>query len=217
MFNLILKDILIQKKNILYMFLYIAIAFAVMDGLGSTSLYILITTTIAFQLSYGAFAIDEKTKGDRIIASLPVSRRDIVLSKYLSMIVFAAGSVAVMSAVGIIGNMFNMKFIRLNYITFSEVKAILFICIFLSSINYPLNFILGYTKAKVLSFIIYFTFFSLAIFLFDNINEEPVKSIIKFFTNGYSGSFQIIGFLVLIVIFLASYFISLNSYEKKEL
>lgn len=217
MFSLIFKDIIIQKKTVSYMLLYIVVVIVFMDGLSSDALYVLITVTIAFAVSSGAFAIDEKYRSEMVMASLPITRSELVQSRYLSVFVYAAASILVMTLVGIMINICNIHFIKLNYITLLDVKRILAACVLITSINYPMYFKYGYNKAKIANFLIYFMFFTAVITISENSSEGKIDSYLSFMSNLSNGSFQIIGGLALVLIFTVSYFISINCYEKKEL
>ena len=85
MLNLIIKDIIIQKKTFLYVFLYsifISFTFSTLkpSGLGLYVLCPIITTY--FIITY-ALTYDDKNKSEIVLNSLPLRRDDIVISKYL--------------------------------------------------------------------------------------------------------------------------------------
>jgi ABC-type transport system involved in multi-copper enzyme maturation permease subunit len=217
MINLIFKDIVVQKKTVMYMLLYIVFAIFFMSGVGSDALYILITVTIAFTVSSGAFAIDEKYGSEKVMASLPVTRNQMVQARYLSVFIYAAASILIMSAIGAASGLLNIKFISLNYINLSVIKRILISCVLVTSISYPVYFKFGYTKARIASFIIFFGFFSAVVTIAENVNDGEVSSFTNFINSISSGNYQLVGGLILLLIFVVSYFISINCYENKEL
>lgn len=94
MYNLILKDILIQKKIILLSFAYIVFFAIAMQGAGMV-MYPTALTAITYMLVLTSCAYDEKNKADVMLNSLPLKRANIVLAKYLSIIVYIViGTVA---------------------------------------------------------------------------------------------------------------------------
>jgi len=215
MLNLILKDILIQKKYFYFVLGYIAISLVTMSD--SSALYYLVSVTIAFLFSISSFAYEEKNKCDMVINSLPVTRREVILSKYISIILFSLISVAIMSILGIIVNAFHISYIKLGSITLSEIKSIIFTCVILSSVMFPIYFKFGYTKGRLVTFIIYFIFFGLASTITSSMDEEPIKSIVSAVTGANRGTYQILGFIVLIGIYAVSLILSMGLYEKKDL
>lgn len=217
MVNLIFKDILIQKKTVMYMLLYIVFAIFFMQGVGSNALYVLITVTIAFTVSSGAFAIDEKYGSEKVMASLPITRNQMVQARYLSVFVYAAASILIMASIGAVANLLNIQFIKLNYITPSVIKKILVSCVLVTSISYPVYFKFGYTKARIASFIIFFAFFTSVVTVAENVSDGEASSFLSFINGLSSGSLQLVGGLVLLLVFVVSYFISINCYESKEL
>jgi len=92
MLNLIIKDMIIQKKTFLYVLLYsvfISFAFSSLKPIG-VGLYVLNPVITTYFLITYALIYDDKNKSEIILNSLPLSRVDIVISKYISIFVFAA-------------------------------------------------------------------------------------------------------------------------------
>jgi hypothetical protein len=94
MFNLLIKDLLIQKKSLWYLLFYILILLLVftstsMDGDIAVVLYATCTCFIGYLLIAGACSYDEQNRSEVFLNSLPITRKDIVLSKYLSIFVYA--------------------------------------------------------------------------------------------------------------------------------
>jgi ABC-2 type transport system permease protein len=93
MFNLLIKDLLIQKKSLWYLLFYILILLLVftstsMDGDIAVVLYATCTCFIGYLLIAGACSYDEQNRSEVFLNSLPITRKDIVLSKYLSIFVY---------------------------------------------------------------------------------------------------------------------------------
>lgn len=216
MHKLIMKDVLVQKRVFPYLLLYIPFALLTMRKLNSSSLYVIISLTIAYMLASNSFALEEVSQSGRVILSLPVSRKEVVMSKYISIFVYIAAAIIVMSAVGGVLNTFAADSVRLKYITITEIKSIIVSCTIICCIIFPLQFKLGYAKARIASIIVYIMLFSVVPILMDKLNNLSMENIIgmsnllKSVTEGW------IGIALLGVIWLASYFISLNFYENRE-
>ncbi|MCG9969458.1 ABC-2 transporter permease [Pelotomaculum terephthalicicum JT] len=86
MLNLILKDILIQKRTIIFALLYgVFIFFAFSKPPFSQCIYSMGAMGISYILILTALQADFKNNTMVILNSLPVRRSEIVASKYLSM------------------------------------------------------------------------------------------------------------------------------------
>ena len=87
MLNLILKDLLIQKKTLGFLGLYIIIFSIAFQSVGSGA-FTGIVIAVTYQLVVTASSLEEKAGSDIILNSLPISRRKIVAAKYLSVILY---------------------------------------------------------------------------------------------------------------------------------
>ncbi|MFW5438052.1 ABC-2 transporter permease, partial [Paenibacillus apiarius] len=84
MFNLILKDILIQKKIIIFY-----IATIILYLLVDTSL-VLIGFIYSVVFIMNAYSYDEKDNANILLNSLPYTRKEIVCSKYIGALIFTS-------------------------------------------------------------------------------------------------------------------------------
>ena len=83
MINLILKDVLIQKKLILF---YIATIIIYLWAGVPSLLFLGFLYSVIFILN--AFAYDEKDNANILLISLPYTRKEIVSSKYIGSLIF---------------------------------------------------------------------------------------------------------------------------------
>jgi ABC-2 type transport system permease protein len=79
MLNLILKDLLIQKKTLGFLGLYIIIFSIAFQSVGSGA-FTGIVIAVTYQLVVTASSLEEKAGSDIILNSLPISRGKIVAS-----------------------------------------------------------------------------------------------------------------------------------------
>ncbi|AYO31493.1 ABC-2 transporter permease [Biomaibacter acetigenes] len=103
MFNLVLKDFLIQKKTFLIAFVYSVFFFIVFRGnVFKDFVYIMGSVAIGYIYIMYTVNLDEKNKSYLIINSLPVTRRQVVMSRYLFYIAVIFIGILIMSLVGMI-------------------------------------------------------------------------------------------------------------------
>jgi ABC-2 type transport system permease protein len=157
MLNLILKDILIQKKSVLFAFGYcffLIFAFQSLEDMGFVSA----TIVVVYILILSAFAYEDKNKTEVMLNSLPISRRDIILSKYLSVFVFTGlGLIAYMAAATVV-KLINLP-LYVSSISLPGIIGLLIAVTFMASIYFPVIFKFGYIKSKLFNVVIFLFFF----------------------------------------------------------
>jgi hypothetical protein len=208
MYHLIKKDFLMQKRH-LKLSLLVALFFAaVLASLGPLGLSLSIFV-ISYMLVLGASAQEDKTHGDMLLASLPIKKTTIVLSKYVSVYVFAAYAILV--------NLGFMWLIRLLHLPIQVLPfaldglywALVAVTLF-SSISFPLIFKWGYLKAKMANFILMFAFVLGGTTLLDRLSQSS-------FLNDRTEAEWLVGSVILLIILLVlSCMLSITFYKKRE-
>ena len=151
-------------------------------------------------------AYDENCKWDRYALSMPISRKMIVLSKYVFGIVLILISMAIVAP---------LSMMVVTYTREMELKAAMIIILVVNgiailflSILLPLLFKFGVEKGRLLMFVIFFIPLAF-VYIYKKINLGlPSKE-----------TFELLGYLspvFLIIIVLISMVISIRIYEKKE-
>ncbi|HEY8362484.1 MAG TPA: ABC-2 transporter permease [Tissierellaceae bacterium] len=165
-------------------------------------------------LSYGyiliniPFKYDVKDKSHLLIQSMPVRKRDIVISKYIfaiiSYCIALAFSLLIFTALDLlnIGDSINLSF--------NDIKETFLAYILISSINLPTQFRLPPKLANIVNVFIYVFITNLFVFIPNS------TTIANFLTNTIANN----DFLVLIVsmiIYLVSMIISIYLYKTRDL
>lgn len=91
MFNLIRRDAIIQKRQLL-LFIPIIVFFIVMN-----SHPVLIFLVASIFIPFNAYAYDEKAETNILLNSLPYTRKEIIGSRYISAIVYMVLSIGLVS------------------------------------------------------------------------------------------------------------------------
>ncbi|GAA0747168.1 ABC-2 transporter permease [Clostridium oceanicum] len=211
MLSLIKKDMIITKyymKPIVGYFLVLLI-FTVFKGNKtdfSNIYYINLTASIFMPLTYD-FYYGEKVKDDYIFNSLPVTKKEIVISKYISVIIHTA----------IYGIITYILFYTTNLFTYAKfskglslyfILDLLMIILFFYSIEIPI-----YIKFKnrIIRFIIFFSYF-----MFIDVVKANLKTYL-IYRFSLEKSVYFILFFAVISIFLLSILISIKIYENKDI
>lgn len=217
MYHLIKKDILMQKKAIKLSVLLIIFFTFTLSNIGPAGLTIGVLA-ITYQLVLGASALEDKNNSDIILISLPIKRTTIVLSKYVSIYIYAAYAILGFYLVYLIINLLNLRLdIPFNFT--GLIGAIIAVTLF-CSISFPLIFKYGFIKAKMANLIIFFVFVfggtGLVSYLSENNKLMLSQNIMTFLSNGSDIVILIISMVPLLLILICSYFISLTFYRKRE-
>lgn len=218
MLKLILKDFLIQKNFFIkYVLLFAIISiFATIDLEYKNASLIVGSVSIAYILITTAFAIDDKSKGQVIINSLPISKVEIVISKYISIFIFSIVGMITMILVSIPFKLLNSSILN-NSLHLYDIKIIIIYTVVFFSINYPIYFKIGYVNASKFNIFMYLGGFFASYIFVKNSNIQPLKSIIYFLKNTNEIILNIIIILLLSIICISSIILSIKFYIKRDL
>ncbi|MBV4431168.1 ABC-2 transporter permease [Clostridium tyrobutyricum] len=214
MANLILKDILIQKKSFITGIICSLPILLNFRNLGA-SIYTFLPILITFVFITNAILYDEKA--EILLNSLPIKRIHIVSAKYISIFLFTLiGIITMFLLVNII------KFLGTTNLPISMNIENIFISFVLSlilnCINFPLYFKYGYLKARFIPLILIFGVFFLLSSL-DGILHKYINY--EFIVINLNNMPQIIlnSIIILIcfIVFIISFSLSCNIYKNKDL
>lgn len=199
MFNLIWRDVIMQKKLLLTFIPFIAF-FIFMDSHPA-----LIFLVASIFIPFNAYAYDEKAETNILLNSLPYTRKEIIASRYLGALVYMILSIAVTSLALMVSN----KTFSLTDIAISVGLFILFV-----SLTLPMFYIFkpGYiTMAIMISFILLAGIGpSIVIFL-----AEHLTAITDFIIHLSITTIYIAATVVILLVFLLSWGITTAIYQRK--
>ncbi|HIH2831766.1 TPA: ABC-2 transporter permease [Clostridioides difficile] len=209
--GLILKDLLNLKGNIKFILLFI-IMFGFMSSLGDGNVnnFIGVIIVLCTTMIVSTFSYDDLNKWDSYVLTMPINRNDIVLSKYLTMLIFSFIGVLVSLIVSVTIGYFKNTLILNETLLINALILSISVCF--SSLILPLIYKFGTERARLLM-ILCFLVPTLALLVFKSILENissPISIEIILNTLVYSLPF------VAILLFVISYFISSKIYSKKE-
>ena len=209
--GLILKDLLNLKGNIKFILLFI-IMFGFMSCLGDGNVnnFIGVIIVLCTTMIVSTFSYDDLNKWDSYVLTMPINRNDIVLSKYLTMLIFSFIGVLVSLIVSVTIGYFKNTLILNETLLINALILSISVCF--GSLILPLIYKFGTERARLLM-ILCFLVPTLALLVFKSILENissPISIEIILNTLVYSLPF------VAILLFVISYFISSKIYSKKE-
>lgn len=174
MFNLILKDILVQKKTLIFALCYSIFIFFAFGGHSfAKTVNVMGSVAISYIFILTAIAYDDKNKSDVILNSLPVKREQIIMAKYLSVFVFVAIALGFM---GVIGGIINISGLPFNpsMVSLTDLVTALASVAFLSSVYLPLYYKFGSAYTRM---------FNIALFLLVFFLPSTLVEILKKYGN----------------------------------
>ena len=210
--GLLIKDFLIMRNQISSILLIIGIGMMM-------SLYMESSAVVAYLMMLGAMmalstmAYDEHENGYRYMFTLPTTRKEYVMEKYL----FCAIWIACAMVIGSIGSYLIMVFKK--QIDMSEILAAMIVMLgtisLLVSVTIPARLKYGSEKSKIIIYIFFGIVAGIGLFLAKFISKETA-AMIENFVNSNSTIISVIMILATILMIIISYLISVRIMQKKE-
>lgn len=218
MLNLIIKDILVQKKSILFVIGYcffLVFAFQSLEQAGPIAANI----AVVYILLINSFAHEDKNKSEIMLNSLPISRRDIVFAKYLSIFVYMGIAILSYTSSSLLVKALRMP-INVVILSLEGVITAFLIVALMSSIYLPIIFKFGYIKAKLFNLVMFLFFFFVPTIIVNLYNNPRYHHyFVNFFQEFVSWKNWQIALLLIafsLLILSISYSISVSIYKKRE-
>ncbi|ANN34043.1 ABC transporter permease [Bacillus thuringiensis serovar coreanensis] len=194
--QLILKDFIIQWKFLIWYILYPVFFYMALTD--TENLFIIMSVIITIGATVKTFEADSKNESEIIVNSLPILRKQIVYAKYIVAIIILFISVTVSCFTMGMKNGINL----FEFIETTLLASISFILVYLSFVL-PISFWLGYKKTILITIVI----FMAPIVILETLFQINLEQIQLYNTLLFIGS---------ICMLIASIFVSVKLYEKRE-
>ncbi|KAA8677550.1 ABC-2 transporter permease [Clostridium sp. HV4-5-A1G] len=212
MWNLVLKDILLQKRTFVILVL-ISILFTISFKDNTSVIYTSTAVFTGYAFLSNSFYRDERT--EMMLNSLPINRINIVISRYLSLFIVLIISTVVLSLVFIFTKYTGIVQPPASVNTEDIIVALISILLF-SSILIPIYFKYGYLKTRYVVMILflgtYFVFMAFA-----KIFGEKIQPFIIYLSGISEITMRFIILAICLIVLLLSFFLSYEAYKNKEL
>ncbi|MFU1887061.1 ABC-2 transporter permease [Bacillus wiedmannii] len=208
--QLILKEFFLQKKIFPFYFLIpmLSIFKDSVQPMGvAIGLFITCSTII-----YISFYHEEKSKAKKVLVSLPITRQEIVIAKYISSTVFIMVGLSATFIVIILKNiLLDGDIVMPGYAVFSGIVATLIYCV----VTIPTNYIGGYKAITVLNVIMIFPLMGMIGFMC-NIFGDEIIMLKVLHSEDATLSMSVLGIGVLVSIVI-SMLLSMKMFQEAEL
>ncbi|WP_088265183.1 ABC-2 transporter permease [Bacillus mycoides] len=208
--QLILKEFFLHKK--MFPFYFLIPIFSVfrnhVQPMGiAIGLFITCSTII-----YISFYHEEKSKAEKVLVSLPITRKEIVIAKYISSSLFIMAGLSTTFIVVILGNILLNRDIAIpGYAIFSAIVATLIYCV----VTIPANYVGGYKATSVLNVIMVLPLTGM-IGLMCNVFGDKIIMLKVLQSEDATLAMGILGIGVLVSIVI-SMFLSMKMFQEAEL
>ncbi|MFZ2537376.1 MAG: ABC-2 transporter permease [Oscillospiraceae bacterium] len=219
--GLILKDFLNMKSYMKILGLMILVQFVIFIPQGDVSfisgfIILLCTMMVITTISY-----DDMAKWDRYALTMPITRKEMVLSKYVIMLIFSISGAILNSILTIIAGYF-MKNVNIGETLISS-GAVLSAALLFGSVILPLLYKFGPEKARLLIILCALVPTAIVILGSQVVKKSgiPMPNFLKDLNTATPNTGILISLTFIIpaiavVVVVISYLISLKIYNKKE-
>lgn len=211
MIGIIKRDLVLtfsDTKQRIFMFFMIPFLILAIDTQLMDWLYFMIVVSISYLLILIPFYYDINNKSDSMVASLPISRKEIVIYKYLGVFVYLFISIVYVGIYLWIINKIGL--VDVDYFSLSMIKKAIPYIMLSMSIVFPINFTFGPRVVQIANMLIYLgmnmTVFRMAQKGIDGSPSQVINLL------------ESPGFLIISLgIFILSMIFSIKLYENKDL
>ncbi|KOS63134.1 ABC-2 transporter permease [Lysinibacillus agricola] len=203
MINLILKDVLIQKKLILF---YIATIIIYLLAGTSPQIFLGFLYSVIFILN--AFAYDEKDNVNILLLSLPYTRKEIVSSKYIGALIFTTIFIFIIY----IGNFFLNG--KETLFIWKEMLLIIGLVMIAMSFMFPFSYKFKTQYLLIASGALFGIYLLTIKFFIPNFNSKLGELMQRFLTLQETQMYFIASITV-IILYIGSWLLSIFIYERK--
>ena len=214
--GLIIKDLCVLKNQMKTLLLVLAffIIFSIINEDATFILFLVPFYMIMILIT--TFNYDEFNKWDSYCNSLPLSRKEIVKSKY---ILFNATSLIAL-ILGILASFIIPSFIENTTFEslFASIIGVAFGICLVISLLIPFYYKFGSSKGRIMLFlcIVILALLIGAITSLDIFNNKELMNIINSLNNLNLGMFTLLLIILTVIIMFISYYISVRIYKNKE-
>ncbi|MEG0261090.1 MAG: ABC-2 transporter permease [Lysinibacillus sp.] len=200
MFNLIRKDIVLQKKTLIGLFLLLVVYLF----LGISAIWVGIVFSIVIIMN--AYKIDEKSSIHTLLNSLPYTRKEIVSSKYLGAFIITCLVVLII----FIGNLT----IHQEIMVWKEILFTVSLVMVVISLILPFSYRFKSQFMFIASLVLFGAYWFVMSLLNLNLNDKIWEGVQMIFTLQTTQFYLFIA-LPVIVLYVCSWLLSIRIYSKK--
>lgn len=201
MYNLMIKDLIIQKKQ-LYLFIPFIVFFAFFGKHMSPSFIFLMAS---LYIPLNGYIYEEQVDANVLLNSLPYTRKEIVVAKYMGAIIYMVMAVAVTSLI---------LYVARFPFTWQDIALAVGMFFIFSAVAFPLFYILkpGYIGAVMIIGLIVLASMGPIVFRF---LSQYLPAISNFITQTPQPILYGLGAIISVILYVISWLTSHTVYQRK--
>lgn len=210
MSGLIMKELMFLKSNLnVRLILFFAVYIFVMFQVGIDGAFIF--PIIGVMLSMNSFSYDEFNNCNAYVSTLPNGRRNCVLAKYITSVLFAF-VLCIISFIITLGTGFISHTADISEAS-ASLAGVIFSVIIMISLIYPMMFRFGANNGRIWMFVLVFLILGIGGLASNYIDIDVISSVFRTIEKYLYIALPLLSVVMLSV----SCFISLKIFEHKEL
>lgn len=200
MWNLIRKDIALQKKTLLILLVPLLLYLF----LDTSTIGVSVVFCIAIIMQ--VFSMDEKSSSNLLFNSLPYTRKEIVSSKYIGACVF----IFLVLATIFIGNLIiHKEMILLEQLLFTMSIVMLFI-----SFAFPFSYLLKSQYLMIAFAVLFVLYFIIVNMFIPNLNDR-IRELVHTVLSFDNSLMYLIVLVSVLLLYILSWMLSIRIYSRK--
>lgn len=215
------KTGLLIRKDLIYLctslkrLVIMSVLFSLFFPMGSAAFAFVIPPILTYLLTYGVFSYEEKNKMHLLNISLPVDRKALCASKYLTGVIYAFASTLLATLGTSISTVLHLTHTGEWSISFilQMMCILLGTALVYNAVILPVIIYFGALQMKYIAFFLYCSAFAIVGILGSGDN---IKMMQGFMQNTLSHYSVLIVLVMSIIIYTISYIISIGLYNRKE-
>ena len=208
--GLLIKEMITNIKNNKFSLLIIPV-FAAIGLLNKQNMFLMIIPVLLSILPLGQMSYDEMSHWDKYVYCMPVNKKTIVSSKYITVVIMSVFSAVIIGLILLVAE-HNTPNVFKEMLLMSAIA--LLIGTFVPCISLPINYKFGTTKGRIIYLIIVAIFCGVVPTTFLSNSKILTEKAAKLLSEPVLFCAVSIG--VLAVMLIVSWFISIKIYETKE-
>jgi hypothetical protein len=210
--GLLLKEIYVMFKNNKISLIVIPL-FSLFGIFNKQFMFIMLIPVLLSMLTLGTMTYDELSRWNSFAQCMPVERKSIVSSKYITMVLMALTGSVIVGTVHIIQSMIqNTVDIRSTALM---ALASFALALVVPCLSIPLNFKFGTTNGRIFYLIIAGVICGVVPAMVMSDSKKFTAKAMKLFSN--FPAFFALSIVVIIAVIAVSWLVSIRIYERKEL
>jgi ABC-2 type transport system permease protein len=204
---LIKKELTANVRYMLMGFLIFLVYLFIFANNGA-GLFMLCLTICVYSILTTNMTLDERYQIDRLLTTLPIRRRDVVLSKYLLVFVLFAICLALYVLLSLASGLVGYD--RIPQITFLSAMFGLFVASFYSGVTIPLCYRFGAQSTRYVGLVLFLAAFSLSPLV-------PKGAEMVAMSGLPDGRLSLVLLIGALIVHLVSFLVSSTLYSQKDL